>query len=143
MKNTARQPAHSTSSAPSVGAIAPPSPAMPPHTPIAIERRDSGNSRQQERQRRRVDQGAAHRLHDRPPMSTSTFGAMAASSEATANSTQPAEERGLRPQRSPSLPASSSSAANVMLYAVNTHDSAGGRLGERVARSRAARRSRS
>ena len=44
MKNTARQPASSTRSAPTVGATAPPSPATPPHTPIAIERRSSGNS---------------------------------------------------------------------------------------------------
>ena len=44
MKNTARQPAQSTRIAPSVGASAPPSPAIPPHTPIAIDRRDGGNS---------------------------------------------------------------------------------------------------
>ncbi len=44
MKNTARQPAACTSSAPIVGATAPPSPATPPHTPMAIERRSCGNS---------------------------------------------------------------------------------------------------
>ena len=36
--------APATSSAPIVGATAPPSPATPPHTPIAIERRCTGNS---------------------------------------------------------------------------------------------------
>ena len=59
----------------------------------------------------------------RAPIRTSTLHATAARSDAAANSPRPQRNAGLRPQRSPSLPASSSSAANVMLYAVNTHDS--------------------
>ncbi len=43
MKKTQRQPAHSTSMAPSVGPMAAPRPATPPHTPMAIDRRMSGN----------------------------------------------------------------------------------------------------
>ena len=44
MKNTQRQPAYSTSMAPSVGPMAAPSPAIPPHTPMAMDRRLTGNS---------------------------------------------------------------------------------------------------
>ena len=48
-------------------------------------------------------------------MSTPDVGAIAASSEAMAKTTRPDMNDRLRPHRSPSLPASSSSAANVML----------------------------
>ena len=44
MKKTQRHPAHSTSMAPSVGPMAAPRPAMPPQTPMAIDRRLTGNS---------------------------------------------------------------------------------------------------
>ena len=52
-------------------------------------------------------------------------GATAATSEAVAKITSPMRKAWRCPIRSPSLPATSSSAANVMLYEVNTHASIG------------------
>src|SRR4051794_5256168 len=51
------------------------------------------------------------------------FGASAARVDAERKRMRPHWKARLRPQRSPSFPASSSSAANVTLYAVKTQDS--------------------
>ena len=59
----------------------------------------------------------------RPAISTQMVGAMAAISEATANMAMPPRKALRWPIRSPSFPPTRSSAANVMLYDVNTHAS--------------------
>ncbi len=68
-----------------------------------------------------VSSAAPTPCNARAAMSTSAFGAMPQSTEATANQTTPTRKTSRRPYRSPRAPATSSSPARVRVYAVTTH----------------------
>jgi hypothetical protein len=63
-KKMARQSTWSTRTLPSTGPAAAASPPIAPHTPMAADRRSTGELGEDEGERRRQHEGAAHRLQD-------------------------------------------------------------------------------
>ena len=122
MKNTARQPAASTSSGAErrgdgAAEAGDATPDTDRHRPA--RQRELG---QQQGERRRVDQRAAHRLDARGRRSAPRrSGRSRRPARRRRTAATPPRNASRWPHRSPSLPATRSSAANVMLYDVKTH----------------------
>jgi hypothetical protein len=114
-RNTHRQLAASTSTAPSVGPSAPATAPVAPQTATATGIFPGGNARRTSASDDGMSTAPPTAWTTRKAISTPALGATAHRTEATVNRAEPARKARLCPIRSASLPTGTSNAANTIV----------------------------
>jgi hypothetical protein len=135
MKNAASQPRCCTSSEPRLGPTAAARPETAPHSATATGRRAAGNAASTIASDAGRSSAAPIACTTRAATSSSTDPARPHASEPARNTATPPTKMRLRPCRSASRPAGTSSAAYTTVYAFSTHDRSAGVAPANAARS--------
>ena len=112
-KNTEPHQNHFSSRPDDTGPSAPPTPAKPAHTAMALGRSWNGKQLTTIDRVAGITNAAPTPMSERATMSTSGLLARVATNDAEPNTTRPPSRAPLRPHRSPMAPASSSEPANT------------------------------